>query len=94
MLKDAVRNLVPQEILERPKSGMLVPVRYWYRRELKGWARSLLLSRSSRIRTILLRESLRNLLRYRGVGVRSHFGDRIHLLVSLEIWLRVHGVGF
>ena len=31
LLKEAVRDLLPREIIERPKSGMLVPVQGWFR---------------------------------------------------------------
>ena len=31
LLKRAVADLLPKEILERPKSGMLVPVEKWFR---------------------------------------------------------------
>src|SRR6185436_9566233 len=43
LLKEAVRDLLPQAILERPKSGMLVPVQGWFRGPLLPLARERLL---------------------------------------------------
>lgn len=94
ILKEAVRDLLPDEIVDRPKSGMLVPVNHWYASELRRWAVDLLLGRQSRIRALLRRDSVAELLRFRSASVRPYFGERIHLLASLEIWMRVHGVGF
>jgi asparagine synthase (glutamine-hydrolysing) len=39
VLKRAVADLLPREIIERPKSGMLVPVQAWFRKDLRRHAR-------------------------------------------------------
>ena len=36
VLKEAYRRSLPDRIVHRPKSGMRVPVRWWFQRELKG----------------------------------------------------------
>jgi len=40
LLKHAVKDLLPRAIIERPKSGMLVPVEAWFRGPLLPHARS------------------------------------------------------
>ncbi len=42
VLKQAVRELVPRPILERPKSGMLVPLKFWFKGEMLRYAKRLL----------------------------------------------------
>jgi asparagine synthetase B (glutamine-hydrolysing) len=90
LLKEAVRDLLPPAILERPKSGMLVPVEGWlaprggplhaHARErlldgLTGWG-------------LLRRPWLERLLAGRLGGLRPRPGAKIWLLVTLEAWLR------
>ncbi len=53
VLKAAVADLLPAEIVHRPKSGMLVPVQAWFAGELRAYARDLLLDRRARTRPYL-----------------------------------------
>lgn len=88
VLKAAVADLLPRAILMRPKSGMLVPVQGWFRGELNGYARALLLDRRARTRPYLNSGTVRQWLEYRG-GVWPRYGVRLWLLLTLEVWLRV-----
>jgi asparagine synthase (glutamine-hydrolysing) len=89
VLKAAVRDLLPDVILKRPKSGMMVPVQLWFRKRWRRRARALLLSRRSRIRDYLDQNVIRDWLDYRG-DTWSRYGVKLWLLVSLELWLRSH----
>jgi asparagine synthase (glutamine-hydrolysing) len=87
ILKRAVADLLPRAILERPKSGMMVPVqlgfqKYWHRE-----AQSLLLNRQAAIAPYLQQNLIRNWLNYRGDTWRR-YGVKLWLLVSLELWLQ------
>jgi asparagine synthase (glutamine-hydrolysing) len=42
VLKRAVADLLPREILERPKRGFGVPILHWFRNELRDPVRALL----------------------------------------------------
>lgn len=88
VLKAAIADLLPEAILTRPKSGMLVPVQGWFRQELKDYARDLLLDRRARTRPYLNTETVRQWLDYRG-SVWPRYGVKLWLLLTLEIWLRV-----
>ncbi|MDP7357937.1 MAG: asparagine synthase C-terminal domain-containing protein [Pseudomonadales bacterium] len=92
ILKEAVRDLLPASILQRPKSGMLVPVHYWLRGELRKFAAEILLDLNARTRDILDRSALLDLLNFRGGGVPGFYGDRIWLLLSLEFWMQAHDI--
>ncbi len=49
VLKYAVADPLPDTILTRPKSGMMVPVNRWFRHEWNRQARSVLLSKKAAI---------------------------------------------
>lgn len=87
LLKESVRDLLPAEILERPKSGMLVPVEAWFSGPLERFARDRLLG-SLADRGIIQRAYLERLLDARIGGLRPRRGVKIWLLLTLEAWLR------
>lgn len=87
LLKEAVRDLLPQAILERPKSGMLVPVHGWFRGPLLPLARERLLDGLAPW-GMFRRSWLEQLLDGRLPGIRTRRGVKIWLLVTLEAWLR------
>lgn len=89
VLKAAVADLLPAQILERPKSGMMVPVQRWFRERWRRRAAGLLLSRRARTRRLLDQEVVREWLDYRG-DVWGRYGVKLWLLVSLELWLQTH----
>ncbi|HZO25106.1 MAG TPA: asparagine synthase-related protein, partial [Chloroflexota bacterium] len=89
LLKQAVRDLLPLSIVERPKSGMLVPVEAWFRGPLLATARERLLDGLGPYH-LFERAYLERLLAGRLGGVRPRIGQKIWLLVTLEAWLRTH----
>ena len=86
LLKRAVADLLPEEILERPKSGMLVPIEKWFRGPLASYAQERLLDGLAP-RGIIRRQYLEDLLAGRLGGLRPRYGAKIWLLVALEAWL-------
>lgn len=89
VLKAASADLLPGRILERPKSGMMVPVQRWFRERWRRRAAGLLLSRGARTRRFLEQGVVRDWLDYRG-DVWARYGVKLWLLVSLELWLQTH----
>jgi asparagine synthase (glutamine-hydrolysing) len=87
VLKAAVADLLPAEIVHRPKSGMLVPVQAWFAGEMRAYARGLLLDRRARTRPYLAPEVVRHWLDTPRAPKR---GVKIWLLLTLELWLRVN----
>ena len=87
MLKQAVRDLLPQPILERPKSGRLVPVEAWFQGPLLKHTRARLLDGLAPYR-LFEPKYLERLLGGRLVGLRPRRGAKIWLLVTLDAWLR------
>lgn len=89
VLKNAVADLLPEVILTRPKSGMMVPVNRWFRHEWNRKARSVLLNRNAAIAPYLNQSLIRDWLNYRG-DVWARYGVKLWLLLSLELWLQAH----
>jgi asparagine synthase (glutamine-hydrolysing) len=90
LLKEAVRDLLPRAIVERPKSGMLVPVEGWFSPRggpLHGHARERLLDGLAGW-GLVRHPWLERLLAGRLGGLRPRHGAKTWLLVTLEAWLR------
>jgi asparagine synthase (glutamine-hydrolysing) len=87
LLKEAVRDLLPREIVDRPKSGMLAPVEAWFQGPLLPAARERLLDGLTTY-GLVQRRYLERLLDGRLGGLRPRHGAKIWLLVTLEAWLR------
>jgi asparagine synthase (glutamine-hydrolysing) len=87
LLKEAVRDLLPAAIVERPKSGMLVPVEAWFRGPLRKLAEERLIDGLGSWDLIEPRY-LRDLCAWKLGGLRPRHGVKIWLLLTLEAWLR------
>ena len=87
LLKQAVSDLLPAPIVERPKSGMLVPVEAWFQGPLLPEARARLLDGLAPW-GLVQRDYVERLLAGRLRGLRPRRGAKIWLLVTLEAWLR------
>ncbi|NMG21448.1 asparagine synthetase B family protein [Brasilonema bromeliae] len=89
VLKGAIVDILPDTIINRPKSGMMVPVQLGFRKYWQREARNLLLSRNAAIAPYLNQSLIRDWLNFQG-DTWSRYGVKLWLLVSLEIWLRVN----
>lgn len=89
VLKQAVADLLPEQILLRPKSGMMVPVQLGFHKYWQREAKALLLNRKAAIAPYLNQTLIREWLNYRG-DTWQRYGVKLWLLVSLEIWLQVN----
>ena len=88
ILKEAVKPLLPSEIIERPKMGFGVPLEHWFRHELKELAHDVLLSDSLRQRGYFHESVIRRLLDEHTRGVRSwHY--QLWNLLMFESWHRM-----
>lgn len=89
VLKQAIADILPESIIHRPKSGMMVPVQLGFRKYWQQEARDLLLNRHAAIAPYFNQLPIRNWLNYEG-DTWSRYGVKLWLLVSLEIWLQVN----
>jgi asparagine synthase (glutamine-hydrolysing) len=89
VLKQAVADLLPDRIINRPKSGMMVPVQKGFREHWQRQARSLLLNKRAAIAPYINQALVREWLSFRG-DVWGRYGVKLWLLVSLELWLQAN----
>ncbi|MGW4768167.1 asparagine synthetase B family protein [Nocardia sp. NPDC004278] len=92
ILKQAVRDLLPATIVDRPKSGMRVPVQQWLSGPLRELGHDLLLGSSARARGLFREDTIRSWLRGDG-ALLPRQGGKLWLVLSLELWLRSFDVG-
>jgi len=88
VLREAVRDLVPGEILRRPKMGFPVPVGRWLRGPFWPLVEEFVLGPRALARGLFDPPALHRLADEHHRGTRAH-GDRLWLLVNLEIWQRI-----
>ncbi len=88
VLRAALRDLVPREILTRRKMGFPVPVGRWLRGAFWPLVDELVLGERALRRGLFDARALRRLAEEHRAGAAEH-GDRLWLLANLEIWNRI-----
>lgn len=88
VLRGALRGLVPDEIVARRKMGFPVPVGPWLRGRFWPVVENLVLGPRARERGLFDSAALNRIAAEHRAGAADH-GDRLWLLLNLEIWQRV-----
>jgi asparagine synthase (glutamine-hydrolysing) len=86
LFKRALRGLVPDTILERPKRGFAIPLGRWFRGPLRAFASDLLLSPQSHARNVFERRALEHLVE--NSPISDDLGLRLWTVLSFELWCR------
>jgi asparagine synthase (glutamine-hydrolysing) len=87
ILRRAAADVLPREILERPKMGFPVPFASWARGAWAPVVRDVLLDRRSTERGIVSARGVEQLLAGNAPAVSNH-GDALWGLFNLELWYR------
>jgi asparagine synthase (glutamine-hydrolysing) len=87
ILREAMRDVLPSEILTRGKMGFPVPVGAWFRGAYRGIIDSLVLSPRALGRGLLDAGAIKTLVSRHAAG--EDHSERLWSLVNLEIWHRV-----
>ena len=87
ILREALRGLLPDEILTRKKMGFPVPFGQWTRGRWQPVVRDVLLDRRTRERGLINPTAVERLLGAHRDGTTAG-GDAIWALVNLELWYR------
>jgi asparagine synthase (glutamine-hydrolysing) len=86
LFKRAMRGLLPDSVIDRPKRGFSIPLGHWLRGDWSGFVRDVLLSDTCRRRGIFRPAYIRRLLRLHDRG--RDINERLWALVSFELWCR------
>lgn len=85
-LRDAMREILPSEILRRKKMGFPVPVGAWFRGQFKHVVEEYVASERSLSRGIFNADFLRRIVAEHNAG--ANHDERMWFLVNFEIWQR------
>jgi asparagine synthase (glutamine-hydrolysing) len=86
LFKQAMRGLLPDHIIDRPKHGFAVPLAQWLRTDLATFARDILLSSTARERGVFNLRHVERLLQLNDRG--RNLDLQLWTLLSLELWCR------
>jgi asparagine synthase (glutamine-hydrolysing) len=90
VLKAAIDDLVPEEILNRPKRGFGVPLDRWFREDLRAYVAGTLGAPDSRVKAHLDAGAVDRILAEHDSRARNH-GHALWTLLTLEVFLRREG---
>lgn len=85
ILKEAVRGLFPDEIINRPKEGFVLPLDGWLRKELQPMARASLSPDRLALHGLLRPEAVQQLMNAHFKGAANH-GPRLWNLLMFQKW--------
>jgi asparagine synthase (glutamine-hydrolysing) len=87
VLRAAVSDLLPPEILARRKKGFGVPLDRWFREDLRQYLDATLGAEDARVRRYLVPATVDRLIAEHQSGRRDH-GQPLWMLLTLEVFLR------
>ncbi|MFL5779850.1 MAG: asparagine synthase (glutamine-hydrolyzing) [Thermoleophilaceae bacterium] len=87
ILKSAYRDLLPHDVLYRPKMGFGVPLAHWFRGELRDMPSEVLLDPGALDRGYFRRAEVERLIAEHRDGAADH-ALRLWVLLQLEMWHR------
>ncbi|MGA7964895.1 MAG: asparagine synthase (glutamine-hydrolyzing) [Gammaproteobacteria bacterium] len=86
VFKTAMRGILPDDIIDRPKQGFAVPLNAWFRGSLEPFVRDLLLSDTAVKRGIINPRYIERLLEMHAGG--RNLDLQLWTLISFELWCR------
>jgi asparagine synthase (glutamine-hydrolysing) len=87
LLRSALRDVLPAEILDRPKKGFSVPLARWFREDLRDLPRERLFDPSAIAREYFRPAEVERLIREHQSGKADH-AHRLWVLLQLDTWHR------
>ncbi|RKY43197.1 MAG: asparagine synthase (glutamine-hydrolyzing) [Candidatus Omnitrophota bacterium] len=87
LFKEILKDILPREVLRKPKQGFMVPLAYWLREDLKDFTLDILSSESIKRRGYFNPSYVKEILSDHFSG-RNIFTHQIWALLVLELWFR------
>lgn len=92
ILKRAAEQVLPKDLVRRPKEGFLMPVVTWLSGPLKDWVRDLLSPERLARQGIFDGAAIGRLVRRFYDEGRTELGQKIYTLVAFQVWYGSRGV--
>ena len=86
LLRKALKNHLPREIISRRKAGFPIPYELWLQKNLHNWVTDILLDRTTLNRGYFKKSSIEGLLNCNRDG--GNYAKEVFSLVVLELWHR------
>jgi asparagine synthase (glutamine-hydrolysing) len=87
IFKETFGKLLPEEILNKPKSGFSIPLARWFKNELNGLLHDYLMDHRAKQRGLFQHRYVSRIVREHETGVRL-WHNRLWALLVLEMWFR------
>ncbi|PLX23248.1 MAG: asparagine synthase (glutamine-hydrolyzing) [Ignavibacteria bacterium] len=87
LLRSAWKGRIPDQILQRPKTGYSPPVRGWMRDSLREYTREILLGETARARGLFSSARIEHMIDANAEG-RSEHGMQLWTLLVFEHWMQ------
>ena len=88
IFREAMRNMLPDEVLRQPKAGFAAPVDYWLAHDLRPMVDELLSESQVRKRGLFRPEVVRRYVEEQRRG-KEDWSMQIWQLLTLEIWMQL-----
>jgi len=87
ILKKALEDILPHEVMYRRKQGFSVPIENWFRNDLSNYLENIILSERAIARGLFLPNAISGLLAAHA-NKRINHAPRLWALLTLELWFR------
>lgn len=89
IFRRAVKNIIPKEVLHKPKHGFSVPVSIWLREGLKNFVSDVLLDERLKRRGFFDTAEIEKMLQEHIKG-NQDLGEQLWVLLNFELWCRAY----
>ncbi len=89
ILKQALKDLLPDEILNRRKMGFGVPLAKWFKGPMSGYLQETLLSPKAKQRGYFKMDRIKTMMDEHHAGVRDH-SYKLWALLMFELWHQIY----
>jgi asparagine synthase (glutamine-hydrolysing) len=89
LFKEALRDWLPHEVIDRRKMGFSVPLAEWFRGELRDLPRDVLLDGRATGRGLFQAQEVARMIEAHQ-GSRGDYSNHIWALIQLEMWFRAY----
>lgn len=85
-LRQALKDILPPEVLRRPKKGFQVPLADWFRGSLRGYWSDHCLDPQSPLSDYVKQDRIKKMFQNNVNG--ADYGNRMWMLLALSVWLK------